>query len=867
MESQHRETEFARRISQQNPMDSFNPMDCGAENPLSDDPFSLSALLSLDNYPELFSPSAAGQVFSPFSYSAASPYTNQAFHSNWGSNASVEIDTERSSGDASMHSLVPKPFPGVTLAERMLRALSLFKESSGGGILAQVWMPVKHGNGFVLSTSEQPFLLDQILAGYREVSRLFTFSAEEAPGSFPGLPGRVFISGLPEWTSNVGLYNKYEYLRADYAHSHEVRGSLAVPVFDPRERSCCAVLELVTTKEKPDFDLEMDSVCNALQAVELSTVKTRAYQQIVLQTLTKIQKSAFSEILDVLRACCHAHMLPLALTWTPFSYDGTKEAAEDFNSYLREKRLLRVEDSACYVNDTRMEGFLHACAKHCLEKGQGIAGKALESNHPFFSPDVKGYDILEYPLAHHARKYGLHAAVAIRLRSTLTGNDDYILEFFLPVNCRGSSEQQELLNNLSTTMQRICRSLRTVSDIEVAAADSSKIDLSKQAGLGSSSPDISMRHSPQMDSDNEVSTDVPSEDSNTKCSEQADPYNEQFKHDSSRQLDKKRSTAEKNISLGVLQQYFSGSLKDAAKSIGVCPTTLKRICRQHGISRWPSRKINKVNRSLKKIQNVINSVQGVEGALKYDPATGCLVAAVSAGKSTITNTESINQDLIPSSSSPEIEAERFVSKLELDDSPVGGGTSIWSLDSKDTHPRSGKGGLNPETFECQVTSKSSDSMATDDMNANANTDIAVLKEHGHHPTSSSMTDSSSGSASSCPTFKKSPKTKASATDTDVSTVITVKATYKNDTVRFKFIPSMGCHQLFEEIGKRYRLSIGTFQLKYMDDEEEWVMLSSDPDLLECIEVLESVGSRNLKLLVRDVPCSFGSSGGSNFLQA
>ncbi|XVF01908.1 hypothetical protein REPUB_Repub04eG0129600 [Reevesia pubescens] len=77
-----------------------------------------------------------------------------------------------------------------------------------------------------------------------------------------------------------------------------------------------------------------------------------------------------------------------------------------------------------------MEDFVHACVEHYLEEGQGVAGKALQSNHSFFSTDVKTYDISDYPLVHHARKFNLNAAVAIRLRSTYTGDDDYILEFF-----------------------------------------------------------------------------------------------------------------------------------------------------------------------------------------------------------------------------------------------------------------------------------------------------------------------------------------------------------------------------------------------------------------------------------------------------
>ncbi|VAH49136.1 unnamed protein product [Triticum turgidum subsp. durum] len=911
----------------------------------SDDPYGVTAMMNFDGYSELCgSPSLADQLFSLLNDSS----TQQMF-AMWSSLGSsprasgvsedMQLDAyssvpgdqkvdlvssvnpaetgtgrmAKSSGDLGSDgdpeqgstSLVPRPIAGNLLADRMLMALSLFRKSLGGGVLAQVWMPVEQEGHVVLSTCEQPFLLDQALAGYREVSRHFVFSAKEETGLQPGLPGRVFISGVPEWTSNVLYYSKPEYLRMEYALHHDVRGSLAMPIYDPSKGSCCAVLELITKKEKPDFAAEMDNLRHALQAVNLETAKDCIDQKVYSAN----QKAAFTEILDVLRAICHAHMLPLALTWVPSSNgsDGGYVGHDSVLDSQSGKTILRIHESACYVNDAKMQGFFHACTETHLEKGQGIAGRALKSNLPFFSPNIREYGIKDYPLAHHARKFGLHAAVAIRLRSTYTGDDDYILEFFLPINCTGSEEQQMLLNNLSSTMQRICKSLRTVSEAEVDKVDACTAVMYK-ATSGSCLPTGQSESSSRGDqpATEEAFQDLSLIDKQRGMSEQA-------QSSTMRLAEKKRSTAEKNIGMDVLRKYFSGSLKDAAKSLGVCPTTLKRICRTHGISRWPSRKINKVNRSLKKIQTVINSVHGVDSSLQYDPATGSLVPAVSLPEKTsfpscdAVSSPSVGKT-VDEKSGPKSEQgysspegwERESCQLQRPDAQKGEGdefhmqTSNYSgsgdhasYGANVTHHINSEGTQEPlypigavsalhdketgciepsarvlpsiKTTRDQIVGRNSPPAQQADIDM---FDDREGREHTH-PSTSGMTDSSSGSASSHPTFKKNP---ARPLKDKSSPALTVKATYNGDTVRFKFLPSMGWYNLLEEIAKRFKLSMGVFQLKYKDDEDEWVIMANDSDLQECVDVMDSMGTRNVKLQVRDLPCLISSSGSSSCLQ-
>ena len=46
-----------------------------------------------------------------------------------------------------------------------------------------------------------------------------------------------------------------------------------------------------------------------------------------------------------------------------------------------------------------------------------------------------------------------------------------------------------------------------------------------------------------------------------------------------------------HIDYAVLQQHFHLPISQVAKELGVCATVLKKLCRQHGIPRWPHRKV------------------------------------------------------------------------------------------------------------------------------------------------------------------------------------------------------------------------------------------------------------------------------------
>ena len=329
-----------------------------------------------------------------------------------------------------------------------------------------------------------------------------------------------------------------------------------------------------------------------------------------------------------------------------------------------------------------------------------------------------------------------------------------------------------------------------------------------------------------------------------------------------------------------------------------------------------------MNRSLKKIQTVLDSVQGVEGGLKFDPSTGGFVAGGSIIQEIdfpfVKNPEPVTQDAVTVTPARASKGENLAVKLEDDDVCLVGNqlshSSVLISSSKGELKKNkafsvsvnsksiamddrlcrqtkaqdcpeqtilgsvlgkegdkwgmGKSSLGVEDCSHDIAYHSPSSLIADEMETGVDwVDRAV--EH-NSPSSSSMTDSSNGSgsimhhsSSGSQSFDNQKHSKVKSPCVDSGSKLIVKATYKEDTIRFKFDPSAGCFQLYEEVGARFKLQNGSFQLKYLDDEDEWVMMVNDSDLQECIEILDDLGTRTVKFLVRDMPSGLSSRGSNS----
>ncbi|KAJ1693649.1 hypothetical protein LUZ63_010347 [Rhynchospora breviuscula] len=685
---------------------------------------------------------------------------------------------------------VQPPGLATSIRDRLSYALKYMMESQPGHeLLVQIWAPTTIGDRKVLTTIGQPYTLDSSssrLVNYRSVSKDYYFSADEGSEQALGLPGRVFVGRMPEWTPDVRFFREFEYPRVSHARSNNIKGSIALPIFARGDRNCLGVIELVTTTRKINYGSEIESICNALQAVDLRGCEAQTIPWSKL--IDTSYQLALQDIRTVLRSVCETCGIPLAQTWIPCMQQGKYGPRHSEENYTC---CISTVDSASYVLDETFLPFHQSCSDHHLLKGE----------------------------------------VAVRLRHVNTGQVDFVLEFFLPVDCMDLESRKSMLKSITSTIQQSCNGLRGVTQKEIKE-EGNFVNYS----VGSDSGRTSIIEDPVKDTQKvfTVTAGWDSSGDRTNFSELAFGDDILVKEEvdlgvqfigepgffsNDRGTEKKRTKSEKSVSLEELKKHFAGSLKDAAKNLGVCPTTLKRICRQHGITRWPSRKIKKVSHSLQKLQMVIDSVHGPEGGVQlsslYDNFTKPVWSEKDLQGCTIT--------------SPEKQKENLDGNITSHNSTSNASSSCSQSSSSSLSYPACSNPQNITNLEENPAILKQEIFSEENNNYSTQTQTNLVETYPPILNPQSLQVSSEKEKNKHDSLK-------------------VKVIYGEEKVVFRLHSNLGFEGLKQEVAKRFGLAdLGLFDLKYLDDESEWVLLACDADLYECMDVYRSSSTHAIKI--------------------
>ncbi|KAF7116983.1 hypothetical protein RHSIM_RhsimUnG0007400 [Rhododendron simsii] len=298
----------------------------------------------------------------------------------------------------------------------------------------------------------------------REYNNKFYADAESGEEQL-GLPGRVFLNKLPECTPDVWHYTLKEYPQRDLAFHCDIYKSWALPVFEQSSHTCVGVLEIAYNdlfEGMHDYvswdDKEfIGRMCENFQEFGLRCFDGYKHYEIQDGDENKALTTAFQELNMVYESVCKIHDLPLALTWV---------SCRSCNQLLQSQfqfSVLDYCDEEVYFDCSVDFGKFIEVSKVChLRKGQ-VAGRILSFPNLLYCSDVKQFHIDEFPLVPFARCCKLGGWFTMCLQSSYTGDELYVLEFFLPKSTENDENILTKLRFILGTMEKNFKTFKLAS--------------------------------------------------------------------------------------------------------------------------------------------------------------------------------------------------------------------------------------------------------------------------------------------------------------------------------------------------------------------------------------------------------------------
>ncbi|CAL5402927.1 unnamed protein product [Camellia sinensis] len=188
---------------------------------------------------------------------------------------SESVELQKLGDEAQLEAETLKPIPGFMIEETMTNSLRFLIESTAQYALSQISATVENLHQSALTTSLQPLVLDlhnNELHRCKIASLIYMFSLDSGMGVDCGHHSHAFLLKLPFWNPNVQFYYRKEPVMLNHAQYYNVRGTLALPVFEASRQSCVGVLELIMTSQRISYAPENGNAASRLN-VSRSTLK------------------------------------------------------------------------------------------------------------------------------------------------------------------------------------------------------------------------------------------------------------------------------------------------------------------------------------------------------------------------------------------------------------------------------------------------------------------------------------------------------------------------------------------------------------------------------------------------------------------